>query len=44
METGPDNVGLFFGEGRSGAFGVIVLIHSLLRGSGVDVEPLHIVV
>lgn len=37
-----DNVGLFFGEDIFVAFGAIVLMTTLLREAGVEVEPLHV--
>ena len=37
-----DNVGLFFGEDLSVAFGAIVLMTTLLHEAGIDVEPIRI--
>jgi len=37
-----DNVGLFFGEDIFVAFGAIVLMTTLLREAGIDLEPIHI--
>jgi uncharacterized membrane protein len=41
MSAATDNVGLFFGEDIFVAFGAIVLMQTILRGEGVEVEPLH---
>jgi uncharacterized membrane protein len=41
MSAATDNVGLFFGEDIFVAFGAIVLMQTILRGSGVEVNPLH---
>jgi uncharacterized membrane protein len=41
MSAATDNVGLFFGEDIFVAFGAIVLIQTILRGSGIEVNPLH---
>ena len=37
-----DNVGLFFGEDIFVAFGAIVLMTTLLREAGIDLEPIHV--
>ncbi|MQA37486.1 DUF969 domain-containing protein [Rugamonas aquatica] len=42
MSAATDNVGLFFGEDVFVAFGAIVLMQTILRGEGLEVEPLHI--
>lgn len=42
MAAATDNVGLFFGEDVFVAFGAIVLMQTILRGEGLEVEPLHI--
>lgn len=42
MSAATDNVGLFFGEDIFVAFGAIVLMQTILRGSGIEVNPLHI--
>ena len=36
-----DNVGLFFGEDIFVAFGAIVLMQTILRAEGIEVNPLH---
>ena len=36
-----DNVGLFFGEDVFVAFGAIVLMQTIQRGEGLEVDPLH---
>lgn len=41
MSAATDNVGLFFGEDIFVAFGAIVLMQTILRGSGIEVNPLH---
>lgn len=41
MAAATDNVGLFFGEDIFVAFGAIVLMQTILRGEGIEVEPLH---
>jgi len=42
MSAATDNVGLFFGEDVFVAFGAIVLMQTILKGEGLDVNPLHI--
>ena len=42
MSAATDNVGLFFGEDIFVAFGAIVLMQTILRESGIEVNPLHI--
>jgi len=42
MAAATDNIGLFFGEDIFVAFGAIVLMHTFLRESGIETEPLHI--
>ena len=42
MAAATDNVGLFYGEDIFVAFGGIMLMHTLLTGMGVAVEPLAI--
>lgn len=42
MAAATDNVGLFFGEDIFVAFGAIVLMQTILRGEGIEVDPLHI--
>ena len=42
MSAATDNVGLFFGEDVFVAFGAIVLMQTILRGEGVEVDPLQI--
>ncbi|SFU30493.1 DUF969 domain-containing protein [Pseudoduganella namucuonensis] len=42
MSAATDNVGLFFGEDIFVAFGAIVLMQTILRGEGIEVNPLHI--
>lgn len=37
-----DNVGLFFGEDVFVAFGAVMLMHTILKESGIVVDPLHI--
>ncbi|MDP9043860.1 MAG: DUF969 domain-containing protein [Pseudomonadota bacterium] len=37
-----DNVGLFFGEDIFVAFGAIVLMTTLLREAGIELEPIHV--
>lgn len=41
MAAATDNVGLFFGEDVFVAFGAIVLMQTILRGEGIQVNPLH---
>ena len=41
MSAATDNVGLFFGEDIFVAFGAIVLMQTIMRGSGIEVNPLH---
>jgi uncharacterized membrane protein len=41
MAAATDNVGLFFGEDIFVAFGAIVLMQTVLRAEGIEVEPLH---
>jgi uncharacterized membrane protein len=41
MSAATDNVGLFFGEDIFVAFGAIVLMQTILRGEGIDVNPIH---
>ena len=41
MAAATDNVGLFFGEDIFVAFGAIVLMQTILRGEGLEVDPLH---
>ena len=40
MAAATDNVGLFFGEDIFVAFGAIVLMQTILRGEGLEVDPL----
>ncbi len=42
MAAATDNIGLFFGEDIFVAFGAIVLMHTFLRESGIETNPLHI--
>jgi uncharacterized membrane protein len=42
MAAATDNVGLFFGEDIFVAFGAIVLMQTILRGEGIEVDALHI--
>lgn len=42
MAAATDNVGLFFGEDVFVAFGAIVLMQTLLRGEGLEADPLRI--
>jgi uncharacterized membrane protein len=42
MSAATDNIGLFFGEDIFVAFGAIVLMHTFLRESGIETDPLHI--
>ena len=42
MAAATDNVGLFFGEDVFVAFGAIVLMQTILRGEGLEVDPLSI--
>lgn len=42
MAAATDNVGLFFGEDIFVAFGAIVLMQTILRGYGIEVNPMHI--
>jgi uncharacterized membrane protein len=41
MSAATDNVGLFFGEDIFVAFGAILLMQTILRGEGLEVDPLH---
>lgn len=41
MSAATDNVGLFFGEDVFVAFGAIVLMQTILRAEGLDVDPVH---
>ena len=41
MSAATDNVGLFFGEDVFVAFGAIILMQTILRGEGIEVDPLH---
>lgn len=41
MAAATDNVGLFFGEDIFVAFGAIVLMQTILRAEGIEVDPLH---
>jgi uncharacterized membrane protein len=41
MAAATDNVGLFFGEDIFVAFGAIVLMQTILRAEGLEVNPLH---
>jgi uncharacterized membrane protein len=41
MSAATDNVGLFFGEDIFVAFGAIVLMQTILRAEGLEVDPLH---
>ena len=41
MAAATDNVGLFFGEDIFVAFGAIVLMQTILRGEGLEVDPLR---
>jgi uncharacterized membrane protein len=41
MDAATDNVGLFFGEDIFVAFGAIVLMQTVLRAEGIEVDPLH---
>ncbi|MET3134715.1 putative membrane protein [Oxalobacteraceae bacterium GrIS 1.11] len=41
MAAASDNVGLFFGEDVFVAFGAIVLMQTILRGEGIEVDPLR---
>jgi uncharacterized membrane protein len=42
MAAATDNVGLFFGEDIFVAFGAIVLMQTILRAEGIEVDPLHV--
>jgi uncharacterized membrane protein len=42
LSAATDNVGLFFGEDIFVAFGAIVLMQTIMRGSGIEVNPLSI--
>ena len=42
MSAATDNIGLFFGEDIFVAFGAIILMHTFLRESGIETDPLHI--
>jgi uncharacterized membrane protein len=39
MSAATDNVGLFFGEDVFVAFGAIVLMQTILRAEGIEVDP-----
>ena len=41
MAAASDNVGLFFGEDVFVAFGAIVLMQTILRAEGIEVDPLR---
>jgi len=41
LSAATDNVGLFFGEDVFVAFGAIVLMQTILRAEGLEVDPLH---
>jgi uncharacterized membrane protein len=41
MSAATDNVGLFFGEDVFVAFGAIVLMQTILRAEGIEVNPMH---
>jgi uncharacterized membrane protein len=41
LAAATDNVGLFFGEDIFVAFGAIVLMQTILRAEGIEVNPLH---
>ena len=41
MSAATDNVGLFFGEDVFVAFGAIVLMQTILRAEGLEVDPLR---
>jgi uncharacterized membrane protein len=41
MAAATDNVGLFFGEDIFVAFGAIVLMQTILRAEGIEVDPIH---
>jgi uncharacterized membrane protein len=41
MSAATDNVGLFFGEDVFVAFGAIVLMQTILRAEGLEVDPLQ---
>lgn len=41
MAAATDNVGLFFGEDVFVAFGAILLMQTILRAEGLEVDPLH---
>jgi uncharacterized membrane protein len=41
LGAATDNVGLFFGEDIFVAFGAIVLMQTILRAEGIEVDPLH---
>jgi uncharacterized membrane protein len=42
MSAATDNVGLFFGEDIFVAFGAILLMQTILRAEGIEVDPLHV--
>ncbi|MEI7613094.1 MAG: DUF969 domain-containing protein [Betaproteobacteria bacterium] len=44
FSASADNVGLFFGEDIFVAFGAIILMQTIMRGSGIEVNPLSIAV
>jgi len=41
MAAATDNIGLFFGEDIFVAFGAIVLMQTILRGEGIEVDPMR---
>jgi uncharacterized membrane protein len=41
LAAATDNVGLFFGEDIFVAFGAIVLMQTILRAEGLEVNPMH---
>jgi uncharacterized membrane protein len=41
MSAATDNVGLFFGEDVFVAFGAIVLMQTILKAEGLEVDPIH---
>ena len=41
MSAATDNVGLFFGEDIFVAFGAIVLMQTILKAEGLDVDPVR---
>ena len=42
FSAATDNVGLFFGEDIFVAFGAIVLMTTILRELGIEIEPIHV--